>query len=119
MFDFNPISVVKMNEELSGKFKKSFMVDGFVYIGRGSPLGNTYSCKDTKFSGITMVDSSEEAIDSFEHDLYHWKLESVVYETLDLIHEQRMNHPITLVCFCKPNKCHGDVIRRYLEVMYD
>lgn len=115
MFDDNPISVVKMCPEFSNTFDNGFINGTNVYIGRGSPLGNNYSHKDSKFKDVVKVDSRDTAVEKFEFDLYNRRLTDHAYLALNKVLELSRSNPVTLVCFCKPEKCHGDVIRKYLE----
>ena len=65
-----------------------------VYIGRGSPWGNPYV--------IGKHGTRDEVIDRFKEK---------VLPTLDL-------EPLIgkdLVCFCKPQRCHGDEIIKYMK----
>lgn len=41
-------------------------------------------------------------------------LDESAYEFLGEIILVSKSSPITLVCFCKPQCCHGDVIRDYI-----
>ena len=115
MFDDNPISVVKMSSEQTNMFDKGFINGSNVYIGRGSPLGNNYSHKDSKYKDVVKVESRDCAVDNFEFDLYNRRLTEHTYHALNKVLELSRKSPVTLVCFCKPEKCHGDVIRSYLE----
>lgn len=115
MFDDYPISVVKMRQEHNEMFRNGWINGNMVYIGRGSPLHNPYSHKDSAYDGITKVESRDEACERFEFDLYNRRLSDWAYQALNKLQKMHKKGCITLVCFCKPEKCHGDVIRRYLE----
>lgn len=115
MFDDNPISVVKMGVEHVDMFDTGFINGSHVYIGRGSPLGNNYTHKDSRYKDVVKVESRECAIEKFEFDLYNRRLSEHSYLALNKVLELSRKSPVTLVCFCKPEKCHGDVIRTYLE----
>lgn len=113
MFDCYPISVVKMNQ--SHNISRGRWLDGNVaYIGRGSPLGNGYSTKDSAHP-VRKVKTKKEAIAKFKFDLYNGKLLPDAYDALKELKKLHKEGSITLVCFCKPDDCHGDVIREYLE----
>lgn len=116
MFDGGfPISVVKMNQTHNiARGRWANVQDGVFYIGRGSPLGNPYSTKKSAHE-IRKVETKEEAIERFEFDLKHGKLKDEAYMALELLKDEHERGCITLVCFCKPEACHGDVIRKYLE----
>lgn len=66
----------------------------YVYIGRGSPWGNRW-----------LIDplTRREVIELYKKDLKEGILKSV--ESL---------RGKTLVCYCKPLPCHGDVIVEFL-----
>lgn len=114
MFDCDmPISVVKMTKNISEKLSGRICVGSTFYIGRGSPLGNPYSSKESKHDTM-YVESHEEAIKRFGEDLQGGKLCGDAYTYLGEIIVTSKTSPVTLVCFCKPNCCHGDVIREYI-----
>lgn len=65
-----------------------------VYIGRGSPWGNPFP--------ITRTVSRDEVCDRYEEEILpHLDLEPLRGKDL--------------VCFCKPQRCHGDSILRALD----
>jgi len=73
---------------------KDFIPSDAVYIGRGSPYGNPFLLgKDGDRS---------EVIDRYREYLYSNK------ELLDKIINELKGKD--LVCFCKPKKCHGDIL---------
>ena len=88
-----------------------------VYIGRGSPLGNPYTHLEGATEAEYKVATREEAIEKYEP----W-LEKAVMNTplvavcIDKITQSVLEgNDINLVCFCKPQDCHGDVIKKYIE----
>lgn len=116
MFDSYPISVTKMNKSdpVHQALSNCWRVGNTFYIGRGSPLGNPYSSKDSKHD-VVQVDTSDEAISNFDSDMRSRRLTDHAYKALNEIKEASRVAPVTLVCFCKPNPCHGDSIRQFLE----
>jgi hypothetical protein len=87
-----------------------------VYIGRGSPLGNPYSWKEgTKAEFI--VGSREEAIAAYEPWFHRQRLnDTIVHAYLNKMKDSLLRgEPVNLVCFCAPDSCHGDIIKKYLE----
>jgi len=62
-----------------------------IYIGRGSPWGNPFKIG---------IDGNREAVIN--------KFECEILPKLDLT-TLRGKH---LVCFCKPARCHGDILLR-------
>lgn len=83
-----------------------------IYIGRGSPLGNPFPIKEgfstreqviekyeDHFRGL-IASNNKDAIQALDH------MESIV----------RGGENLYLECFCAPKACHGDIIKKYLEV---
>ena len=85
------------------------------YIGRPSALGNPFTSK-THGQG-QRVQSVQESIDLFEQ----WLEEKIQAKDKDVLAEltrlfkHAQHKPLTLVCWCAPGPCHGDVIKRVLE----
>lgn len=86
------------------------------YIGRSSPLGNPYS----HISGTKaqfMVHDRDEAVAHFEAWLEvqirerNW----VVINELNRLLKLAKEGDLELRCFCAPKRCHGDVIKEFLE----
>ena len=69
---------------------------GAIYIGRGSPWGNPFVIG--KDGGRDEVCDKYEAMLATNPDL-----------TASVKKELRGKH---LVCFCKPQRCHGDTLAR-------
>jgi hypothetical protein len=78
------------------------------YIGRGSVLGNPWP--------ITPGRTREQAISTYRAYLRR----SLEAEDPDIMREMMrlltiaQQKPLTLVCFCAPLPCHGEVIREAL-----
>ena len=82
-----------------------------IYIGRPSILGNPFVIgKDgsrvevvRKYSEwfYEQLGSNRALIEEIERLQYHYKI----------------NKQLTLVCWCAPLECHGDVIKEYLEMV--
>ena len=69
-----------------------------IYIGRGSKWGNPFI--------IGKDGTREEVIEKYrQHILNNFELYNSLYELKDK----------TLGCWCKPKKCHGDVLRELYE----
>lgn len=79
------------------------------YIGRPSLLGNRYTHTQSKFPGMVVVGTREEAI---------WRFEEFARQdarTLRVIEQLPSN--AVLGCWCHPQACHGDVIiKLWLEI---
>lgn len=79
------------------------------YIGRPSPLGNPYI--------IGRDGSRTEVIAKYKKWLWQ-QLQSETPAKKELLRLARVyakQHRITLVCWCAPDPCHGDVIASALE----
>ena len=75
------------------KYKETYDV----YIGRGSKWGNPYK--------LTSEDKRDEVVELYRKHL--WKQ----IKTGEITKEDLLElDGKTLGCFCKPKKCHGDVI---------
>ena len=79
------------------------VTSGDVYIGRGSRWGNSYSHRD--IAGTHKVGSRDEAVAKYRAEL--WNRIQLGVTTVEELAEL---HGKTLVCFCAPLKCHGDVL---------
>lgn len=88
------------------------------YIGRPSPLGNPFTHMKGNTKAEHTVASREEAIKRYE-DWLHEKIasenEAILSELRRLYELARKNGELTLVCWCKPAPCHGDVIKSVLK----
>jgi hypothetical protein len=74
-----------------------------VYIGRPSKWGNPYSHKDGTLAEFK-VDTRKEAIDKYE---------GYLLQNGDLINSIHELKGKTLGCWCKPKRCHGDILAKY------
>lgn len=89
------------------------------YIGRGSPLGNMF----THLHGIpntTHVASRDEAVDLYEMYI-RAKIaggDEIIIKELSRLYRLAEYKPLNLVCYCAPQRCHGDVIKRIIEDEY-
>ena len=73
-----------------------------VYIGRGSKWGCPFTIiKDKPTLAKEIVDSKEEALSKYKEYVL------VTPELMDSLHELEGK---ILGCYCKPEKCHGDVL---------
>jgi len=81
-----------------------------VYIGRGSKWGNPYTHIKGKTKAQFLVDSREEAIDKYEE----WIKQQP--ELLKDLHELKGKR---LGCYCRPSRCHGDVLVDLIERIED
>lgn len=80
-----------------------------VYIGRGSIWGNPFSHKEgTK--AIWKVGTVEEAIQHYRE--YLWAAIKEGDITLCMLKELDGKR---LACYCAPNPCHGNIIKRAVQ----
>jgi len=103
----NDIQVVNKNNHEISEFD--------YYIGRPSILSNIYSHRPNTTAKY-VVNSRTEAIDSYI--LYFEDMlinnEKFLKELEYLLNFFKKNNKLYLVCYCKPKRCHGDVIKDYL-----
>lgn len=76
-----------------------------VYIGRPSKWGNPYSHKEGTLAEFK-VNSRNEAVSKYEDYLLSNE------PLLNSLHELK---GLTLGCWCKPQKCHGDILVKLLN----
>lgn len=77
-----------------------------VYIGRPSEWGNPFSHKEGTIAKYKVA-SLDEALEKFrEYFLGHPELIEKARKELK---------GKTLGCWCKPNKCHGDIIAEIID----
>lgn len=86
------------------------------YIGRPSILSNPYSHKKDSKHAKWIVETRTEAIDSYEDYFEKMLTDSRLFmKALEkLLNFFKKHNKMYLVCFCKPKRCHGDVIKKYL-----
>jgi hypothetical protein len=78
-----------------------------VYIGRPSKWGNPFSYKEGTLAKYKVKDRNE-SVDSFRKYI----TEGEGKHLLNDLHELKGK---TLGCFCKPLKCHGDVLKELID----
>ncbi len=74
----------------------------YVYIGRGSPYGNPFK--------IGVDGNREEVLEKYRVYFY----DRIARDSEFKMMVERLRGK-TLGCFCKPQLCHGDVIKEYLD----
>ena len=91
-----------------------------VYIGRPFCLGNPFSHLP-KTQAKYRVESRDQAVEEFEV----W-IRSQINKDLEitralkqLYHQWQTEGKLTLICWCKPARCHGDVIKTILEEKFN
>ena len=78
-----------------------------IYIGRPSIWGNPFSHKEGTLAEFK-VSSRKEAIEEYEKYLLGSQ------ELMDKLHELKGK---TLGCWCKPSSCHGDVLKKHVDIL--
>jgi len=89
-----------------------------IYIGRGSIMGNPYHSKESNHpQALYKVETDDEAIDGYRtyfEDRY--KNDDLFRNTiLELVNRELDDKNTNFVCYCAPNKCHGDVIKEFID----
>ena len=84
----------------------------------GNILGNPYThIKDKKTLAMFIVKTRDEAIDRYEGYFDRMYSGNAPFRfIIDEIYEKyKRGEDIYLECYCKPERCHGDVIKDKLE----
>lgn len=90
------------------------------YIGRGSCMGNPYHHKESNHpQAMFNVNTLDECLEGYKIHLgREWISDGEIRNFMDNLVERELNDRDTnLVCYCSPNKCHGDVIKEVVEDM--
>ncbi|WP_211232682.1 DUF4326 domain-containing protein [Marinobacterium litorale] len=82
-----------------------------IYIGRGSPFGNPFPIKKDGDDRNTVCDKYEV----YFHQEMKRSGSPLKAAVEHLIAEASQGKEILLKCFCKPLRCHGDTIKKYVE----
>ncbi len=118
MTTFTGATTVANKHQLARKYPGWFRDEHFVYIGRkkeGMHFGNPFSSGPVTLAEIK-VDSRDASIEAFQLWLSgeaHTRVESQRREWI-LENMWRLRGK-TLVCFCSPAACHGDLYSRMLD----
>ena len=83
--------------------------DNTAYIGRGSPFGNPYPSTPTQ--------SRDNVCDQYEIYFNNQLTNNPDFFTSlqDLHNQGKRDGYLRLGCFCKPYRCHGDTIKKFLD----
>ncbi|MBF0233021.1 MAG: DUF4326 domain-containing protein [Desulfamplus sp.] len=92
--------VVNINKEK--EFKNIKSTDNYEYIGRGSYWGNPYSMYEDG-------EDREEVIRKYKYDFDFDKFPNKKKIDVYKLAGKRLG------CFCKPSKCHGDILAEFLN----
>lgn len=101
--------------QVVNKYKHVPTVDDF-FIGRPSPLGNPFSWLPGTEQKFRVADRAQ-AIQKYSQYLEFARMnDPVVAECVNRLCEKALRgETINLACFCKPQECHGDVIKNLIE----
>jgi adenine-specific DNA-methyltransferase len=94
--------------------------NSYLYIGRGTPLGNNWTHVTGHTQAQFVVGSRQEAIDNYRHWLWN-EIKSgkgQAFDALKAIQDRvTQGEKVNLACSCKPEACHGDVIKGAVEYL--
>jgi len=79
-----------------------------VYIGRPSKWGNPFSHQSNGTLAEFIVPTRDDAVEAYEE----WITSGDGQHLLADLHELKDK---TLGCWCKPKRCHGDVLVKLIE----
>lgn len=81
-------------------------------IHRPYPLGNPFPLVD-----VDNLVQREECIEKYENWFYSQiaNKDPLIMGAIDFIKANMSIYTIVLCCFCAPKRCHGEVIKSYLE----
>ena len=85
---------------------------------RPSILSNPYThIKDKKTLATFIVSDRDTAIDMYEKyfDLMYGSNKQFTNEIDKIYEKYKSGEDIYLECYCKPQRCHGDIIKEKLE----
>ena len=102
------IRKAELNKKGFKDFEEWQKVSNHLYIGRNMNFyvkGTTASKWQNPFSFKKQNFSVEESLEKYEQHI----------RSSNLIHEVHELEGKVLGCWCKPNKCHGDVLIKLLE----
>lgn len=93
--------------------KEEHFGDNSFYCGRGSVLGNPYThIKDKETKARYIVKDRDEAIDRYSayFDVMYGGNKEFTRAVDEIYEKYRDGGDVWLGCYCKPQRCHCDVI---------
>lgn len=87
-----------------------------IAIHRGTALGNVFSHLPNSRAKY-QVETRDEAVDRFEvyiNEMIRVKDPKICF-ALNEIYRAALRGNVNLVCFCRPARCHGEVIQKIIE----
>jgi len=97
--------------------KNHSVTDYDYYIARPNILGNPFSHKKSVYADY-YVESRDIAIDNYREWLKYQLSENnveIINELKKLQDFYNRHDDINLVCWCSPKRCHGEVIKDFLN----
>lgn len=90
--------------------------DADYYCGRGSVFGNPYTHRPSKYSNVIHVDTRDQACDMYKELLKKQlpiskELQAGFYQLYQIL---RTHGHLNLVCYCAPQRCHAEEVRKVL-----
>ena len=88
------------------------------YIGRGSGLGNPFThIKRRMTLAKYVVESPEKALAMYEGWLPLQLANPKSAASIQFRHIVKLaeKYDVNLVCFCAPNRCHGDFVKKLID----
>jgi hypothetical protein len=90
-----------------------------IYVGRStsykSQYGADFSVLGNSFT-LASGYSRDEAVEAYA-DRAARGVPLIVRRAMDVLREKVLTERVALVCFCAPQRCHADVIKKKLEAM--
>jgi len=87
------------------------------YIARPNIIGNPFSHKKSIYAEY-YVENRDNAIDNYREWLKYQLSENnidIITELKNIQDFYKKNNNINLVCWCSPKRCHGEVIKDFLN----
>lgn len=89
-----------------------------LYIGRGSVMGNPFHSKESNHpQALCKVETTEEAIEGYKKHFDHSYLNNAAIHKFvrELINRELDGLDTNLVCYCAPDPCHGNFIKKFVD----
>lgn len=104
--------------------KNHVSTENDIFIGRGSPLGNPYTSLPVgvETKAEFRCESREESLRKFNEyiqDKIKNKDKTICNELNRIWSIVKSGKPVNLVCYCVPQPCHGNIIKKIIESKLD
>jgi hypothetical protein len=96
--------------------KRTYSGNG-TYIGRPSVLGNPFTHKFGGTQARFIVASREDAVKRYNIYIREaYRDNSSVRDAINyLVKQYLLSGELTLICWCSPKACHGDVLAKLIQ----